>query len=754
MTESRDAPKTIGKYTLLRELGRGGMGVVYCAQDTTLGRIVALKTLYPSLGQDPLFITRFREEARNVATLSHPNIVRIHSFEEIEGQQLIDMEYIDGPPICDLLQGEVVTPAWLLGRLRGVIEALAVCHKQGLVHRDVKPGNILVDRDGRSVLTDFGLATAYATHLRGAVQKTSSTGFFLGTPRYAPPEAWENLPATPAWDVYSLGIVLYEMLSGCIPYDGATPLEIMRNILLNEVAPLAEVAPQVSAPLALIVDKMLSHDLAVRPPHAQAVFDALRQTPEWSGAADAHATTVAGPTRMRQPLRLPKAWQTRPALGAWKDLVVGLSLGVGLLALSLGAILGYLARGVPALPRAIPEGTAVLARTQEGHMRDALFSAEVLKSLSRYHNAPESMVFEASNLDPRSSFAPRATAWVVEPDANTPGRALVVTANGIWSLAVDETPEQDWILQGDAAYFSMPGGQGLRRAALTGRGRRLGTADQLVVSLEFTDASDRTRRTWEGTLHAHPTLTTDTAFLLALEETPGVLALLYRELIPRRLPWAVAIEATLPAVVGARLNVPFLGLTPDYAVDGMLAESHWKEGYFDKEGRMGVAAGRPLLGNAHLRGVAHPEGLLLAFEAPRGTGAGLRLRVALTPATELQPSMTPVYAFEFSARGINSAHLSVDGREQPWQCQWLAACRQDEDGWTGEIFIPAADWREAVRPAPGQYWRLNAVLEETDAQGNQQAVAQWGYPEPLQTNHGMLLRFAEVTGPNTESFGT
>lgn len=184
----------VGKYRILRELGRGGMGVVYLAEDTRLQREVALKLLHPALTLDRGFVDRFATEARAIAALTHPGIVRVHAFEEVDGCHLIDMEYVDGRSLDQVIARGPVSGKDTLNIIARVLEALAACHARGMVHRDIKPSNILIGYDGRILLSDFGLAMSFA--LASTSGATSSC--FIGTPKYAPPESWDRVLPSPA----------------------------------------------------------------------------------------------------------------------------------------------------------------------------------------------------------------------------------------------------------------------------------------------------------------------------------------------------------------------------------------------------------------------------------------------------------------------------------------------------------------------------------------------------------------------------
>ncbi|MBM3290971.1 MAG: serine/threonine protein kinase, partial [Candidatus Hydrogenedentes bacterium] len=282
----------VGKYLVVREIGRGGMGVVYLAEDTTLSREVALKLLYPSLSTDTVFVDRFKQEARVVAAILHPNIVRINSFETLPEGLAIDMEYVSGPSLGHMMAHEVFTPQLAVQIARDVLEGLAVCHELGVVHRDIKPNNILFAPDGRAKLADFGLATAYATHLESSIYRMSSSGFFMGTPRFAPPEAWEGGHPHPNWDLYSLGLVMYEGLIGRPVYTGTTPLAIVKQLTSGAIGPLRDVAPTVSPELGAFVDRLVSHDQSTRPVDAPAALLELRALPEFDNSNGVGPPTV------------------------------------------------------------------------------------------------------------------------------------------------------------------------------------------------------------------------------------------------------------------------------------------------------------------------------------------------------------------------------------------------------------------------------------------------------------------------------
>jgi serine/threonine-protein kinase len=237
---------TLGKYELHEQLGRGGFGTVYRATDTVLGREVAIKVLHPQLTTDPDFLERFRNEARLVASLDSPNIVTIYDLGEIDGRVFIAMKYLPGGSLKEKLEKE-----------GAVCAGLAVAHKKGLVHRDIKPGNILFDSEGRAVLGDFGLARAIQLSSASAA---SSTGG-VGTPAYRAPELWLGKPpASPATDIYSLCCVLSEMLTGEALFDGDTTEEVLTKHLI--IGPNLPAAYPFGVPKGIlaVVEKAVSKD--------------------------------------------------------------------------------------------------------------------------------------------------------------------------------------------------------------------------------------------------------------------------------------------------------------------------------------------------------------------------------------------------------------------------------------------------------------------------------------------------------------
>ena len=259
-----EAGQTIRQYRIRAALGAGGMGEVYLADDTRLGRRVALKFLPQQLTQDKIHLRRFEQEARAVAALSHPNVCAIHEVvETAEGRHCIVMEYVEGATLRDrIAEGRIdVSEAVDIGIQ--VASALAAAHEAGIVHRDIKPENIMLRRDGYVKVLDFGLAKLSQT---SAEEDTNATefetvpGMLLGTAAYMSPEQARGIRVDARTDVWSLGVVLYEIVSGRRPFEGATPTDLIVSVVEREPVPLADRAAGVPAGFEIIVSKALAKD--------------------------------------------------------------------------------------------------------------------------------------------------------------------------------------------------------------------------------------------------------------------------------------------------------------------------------------------------------------------------------------------------------------------------------------------------------------------------------------------------------------
>src|ERR687887_376949 len=241
-----------GRYKILRKLGSGGMADVYLAEDTELDRRVAIKILNDRHANDEQFVERFRREAKNAAGLSHPNIVSIFDRGEAEGTYYIAMEYLDGRSLKELISTRGPAPIHVaVDYARQILAALRIAHRQGVVHRDIKPHNVLVDGEGRVKVTDFGIARA------GPSQMTEE-GSIIGTAQYLSPEQAQGAPVTPASDLYSVGIVLYELLTGTVPFAGDTPVELAMKHLSKVPEPPSHIRPEVPRDLDFVVMRALA----------------------------------------------------------------------------------------------------------------------------------------------------------------------------------------------------------------------------------------------------------------------------------------------------------------------------------------------------------------------------------------------------------------------------------------------------------------------------------------------------------------
>src|SRR5947209_2198197 len=243
-----------GRYKIVRKLGTGGMANVYLAEDQELGRRVAIKILDDRHASDEQFVERFRREAQNAAGLSHPNIVSIYDRGEAEGTYYIAMEYLDGRSLKELIVSRGPAPIHVtIDYARQILAALRFAHRNGIVHRDIKPHNVLVDAEGRLKVTDFGIARA------GASQMTEA-GSIIGTAQYLSPEQARGAPVDQTSDLYSVGVLLYELLTGTVPFTGDTPVEIAMKHLSQVPEPPSVKRREVPADLDAIVLRALAKD--------------------------------------------------------------------------------------------------------------------------------------------------------------------------------------------------------------------------------------------------------------------------------------------------------------------------------------------------------------------------------------------------------------------------------------------------------------------------------------------------------------
>ncbi len=278
------APRKLGIYTLERQLGRGGMGAVYLAFDPTLKRRVAIKILPAHLAADPEYVARFEREATTLAQVRHPNLMHIYAVGEDQGVHYMAMEYIQGRSVAQIIREDgpfaLSRAITILCEVAGALEKV---HAAGVVHRDLKSGNILIDADGRAVLMDFGLA-------KPRYDSSVTTGdLLLGTPEYMAPELAEGAEADFRSEVYALGVILYEMLAGKVPFRGSSAIATLRQHVERPLPSIREVRNDVPPQVESLLDRALAKKPEERYPNVSALAVDL------APLAGASPTTVTVP---------------------------------------------------------------------------------------------------------------------------------------------------------------------------------------------------------------------------------------------------------------------------------------------------------------------------------------------------------------------------------------------------------------------------------------------------------------------------
>jgi serine/threonine-protein kinase len=274
-----------GRYNVQAKIGGGGMADVWLAEDSHLQRRIALKVLHRRFAQDREFVMRFQREAESAAGLQHPNIVSVFDRGEWEGTYYIAMQYIEGPTLKQLIDSGITVEQGV-AVIRQVLQAAGYAHRQGIVHRDLKPQNVLVDPEGKAVVTDFGIA-------RAGVSEITQTGSVMGTPHYLSPEQAQGFDVTAVSDLYSIGVMLYEALTGRVPFEGESAVAVAMKQVSQMPQRPSSIQPRVSPALDAVVMRALEKDPGQRFQSADAFIAALDQAMRDPGGAGRGTTSFA-----------------------------------------------------------------------------------------------------------------------------------------------------------------------------------------------------------------------------------------------------------------------------------------------------------------------------------------------------------------------------------------------------------------------------------------------------------------------------
>lgn len=687
------------KYHIIRELGRGGMGVVYLAEDRQLRRQVALKVLYEYLNRDRAFVERFQEEACSVSTLHHPNIVCVHGLERAGEVVAIDMELVEGVSLDHLASASPHVGAAIA---RDVLGGLAACHQIGVVHRDIKPSNILLNQSGQAKITDFGLATAYASHMETTLQGGSSSGFYMGTPRYMPMQAWEGGSPEPVWDLYSFGVVLHELISGKPAFKGDNPVAVMRKQLTEPLPPLHTVSPHVSAQFSQLVEALMNSCREGNGLTCADAFDLLRASPEFKALQESDtASTLPMKTLVKRRRKKP---QGRARVSRSILLVSALILVAILVGLIYPLLPSFPSQPASRNPHPVPVSGV------------AFYDAWTVQA------PPE------DNLD-----------LMVEVDkSRKPQRITALSSLSLWSLEVGEGEQGKPLpVKGNWARRLSSEGGAFERGTVEGTIQWDLQSDQPLLVLERRRGNDHNVTRWVLLGKRKAQEFGRSEFLRGLESNSAVMTLLYRELIPRGLPWAESIEASLPGGPGGRTSVP--KISDEVLIDGFLNEPTWREPIYDDTGRIGELNTQGQKSGQRMLVRWDSTAVYLAFDVQDLGESGME--IAIAPKTELEPRYAGRYVVTIDPAGNLEGTYYLGTTPQAWVIDWKVAIQTKGKTSTVEIEIPTATFATEALPVERKRWRINARVVPPSSAGSNREYPVWGESDVSLLEHGAILVF-------------
>ena len=697
------------------------MGIVYLAEDTTLGREVALKSIRGALAEDETLLLRFEAEARAVGKLFHPHIVPINALTREADVLYIEMPYLPGGSLAALMERRNLNCPEVVLYCAEVLDALAVCHEKGIVHRDVKPSNILLDSQGRALLGDFGLAKVVGDEMSSAGGARTASSVFVGTPRYAPLEAWEESAPTPAWDLYSIGVILFEGLAGRPVYETHSLLGHMRALEHAPAPALSQMCPDISAPLSNLVSALLENSPRQRLSDARVARDRLIRTPEFlrMESLSSDATTMT----QKPPRRYLKKLHTRTAT---RNLVRTTFAVVGILSV-LGLLLYSewpFSTGTAAVPR--PSQASAVSLPD--------YTEESILQTYRFSASQDPRVFV--EISPAEEPLPGGE-WLIVSQRGGAGQQVFGRTNKRLVL-LTLGPSHDGGLEIVGTWGEYLDGfmQEAANGEVAGQGRWLDDSNILYCSLEYTSVRQGLRWQEEETLQL--TAKTDTRFLWEIEESHVLQRLLFEELLTRDRKWMQLIPQWLPAlksnfVTAHRLDGDVLPPTPDADPNAWPPISN----------EAAIVPGWSRDESPSMRVAYSSEGLYFLLELPAPV-VGAEVEVLLR---RLLPA-SPAPFSDLHVLFLDNGECRIAGAEagkQPAGSMGKSVQFVSGSNWNCKMFIPFERAGGTIDPENTQYYKVNINVKDHTADGSPLIRAKWGAPDAADLPHGVLICLPTTT---------